>query len=310
MSAPLYDADPAQDSREFRRCLGQFSTGVTVITVRAGETSVGMTVNSFSSVSLDPPLILWSVDKKSSRFPFFQAAPHFAINVLAENQVALSRHFRQATPDQFAGIEWESGKNGAPLLTGTAAVFECTRAALHEAGDHVIVVGRVTRAMLFERRLLLFSQGRYGIPADHPDDVIQAKSGDMPQAAVDNSLLLSYLFRANHRLSAAFARFREGMTRDQHRVLIGIERHPDITFDELSQETFLGVQATEDSVSALLAEGSIAGIGGRYNLTERGRLRRAGLMEHLADMERELLKDVPKSLQNAGRQVLQILAGD
>jgi flavin reductase (DIM6/NTAB) family NADH-FMN oxidoreductase RutF len=310
VGVPLYDDDPAQDSREFRRCLGQFSTGVTVITWRAGETPVGMTVNSFSSVSLDPPLILWSLDKKSSRFSSFQAAPHFAINVLAENQVALSRHFRQAATEQFAGIEWESGKNGAPLLTGTAAVFECTREALHEAGDHVIIVGRVTRAILFERRLLLFSQGRYRIPADHPDDVIQAKSGDLPQTAVDNSLLLSYLFRANHRLSAVFAGFREDMTRDQHRVLIGIERHPDITFDELSQETFLGMQATEDSVSALLAEGSIARTAGKYNLTERGRRRRAELMKHLADMERELLKDVPKSLENAGRQVLQILAGD
>src|SRR5690242_17621787 len=180
MSVPLYDGDPARDSREFRRCLGQFSTGVTVITGRAGETLVGMTVNSFSSVSLDPPLILWSVDKKSSRFPFFQAARHFAINVLAESQVALSRHFRQAVPEQFADVEWESGKNGAPLLTGAAAAFECTREALHEAGDHVIIVGRVTRALLFERRLLLFSQGRYCIPADHPDDVIQPKTDDMP----------------------------------------------------------------------------------------------------------------------------------
>lgn len=310
MSVPLYDGDPAQDSREFRRCLGQFSTGVTVITVQTPETRVGMTVNSFSSVSLDPPLILWSVDKGSSRFPFFQAARHFAINVLAENQVALSRHFRQAMPEQFAGIECESGKNGAPLLAGAATVFECTRETLHEAGDHVIVVGRVTRAMLYERRLLLFSQGRYCIPADHPGDVIQAESGDLPQVAVDNSLLLSYLFRANHRLSAAFARFRQDMTRDQHRVLIGIERHRDITFDVLSRETFLGVQATEDAVAALVAEGSIARIAGKYNLTDRGRLRRAELMKHLADMERELLKDVPKSLQSAGRQVLQILAGD
>ncbi len=129
--------------------------------------------------------------------------------------------------------------------------------------------------MLFERRVLLFSQGRYRIPADHPDDVIQAKSGDVPQAAVGGSLLLSYLFRANHRLSAAFARFREGMTRDQHRVLIGIERHPDITLEELAQETFLGAQATDDSVSSLLAEGSIANTRGKYNLTDRGRLRRA-----------------------------------
>lgn len=310
MSAPVYAADPAADSREFRRCLGQFSTGVTVVTAHVAGALMGITANSFSSVSLDPPLILWAVDKKSSRGAAFQAATHFAINVLAEDQIAVSRQFGHASPDQFAGLEWQPGDNGAPLLAGAAAAFECTREALHEAGDHVIVIGRVTRALLFDRRVLLFSQGRYRIPADHPDDVIQAKSAEVPQAALNSSLLLSDLFRANHRLSAAFARFREGMTRDQHRVLVGIERHPDITFDELTQETFLGVQATDDAVAVLLADGSISQVGGKFNLTAHGRARRVELVQHLADMERDLLKDVPDTLQKAGQQVLRILAGD
>lgn len=310
MNSPLYEGDPARDSREFRRCLGQFSTGVTVITARVRDAHVGMTANSFSSVSLDPPLILWSVDKTSSRFSLFQAATHFAINVLAEDQIGLSRHFGRATSDQFAGVLWHPANNGAPILHGAVAVFECEREAIHQAGDHVIIIGRVSRAMLFERRVLLFSQGRYRIPADHPDDVIQTKSADGSQMAVDDLLLLSYLFRANHRLSAAFGRFREGMTRDQHRVLIGIERHPNITFDQLTQETFLGVQAIDDAVSALLADGSIAEAAGEFNLTQHGRDRRHALMKHLAEMEHELLKDVPEPLVHAGRQVLQILAGD
>ena len=309
MSEPLHAVDPA-DSREFRRCLGQFSTGVTVVTAQVAQARVGMTANSFSSLSLDPPLILWAVDKKSSRGAAFQAAAYFAINVLAEDQIAISRHFSHALPDQFADVEWRPGDNGAPVLASVAAVFECTREALHEAGDHVIVVGRVTRALLSDRRLLLFSQGRYRIPADHPDDVIQAESAEVPQAALQSSLLLSDLFRANHRLSATFARFREGMTRDQHRALIGTERNPNVTFDELTEKTFLGMQATDDAVAALLADGSISQAGGKFNLTARGTARRAQLMQHLADMERDLLKDVPESLQKAGRQVLQILAGD
>jgi flavin reductase (DIM6/NTAB) family NADH-FMN oxidoreductase RutF len=148
MSSSIYDDDPASDSREFRRCLGQFSTGVTVITARIGETPVGMTANSFSSVSLDPPLILWSVDKKSSRFPAFHAATYFAINVLAHDQINLSRHFGRALPEQFTGVDWHPGQTGAPILPGAAAVFECQREALHQAGDHVIVIGRVTRAIL------------------------------------------------------------------------------------------------------------------------------------------------------------------
>ena len=311
-AVPTHDIDPHSHPREFRRCLGQFATGVTVVTARVRDELVGMTVNSFSSLSLDPPLILWSVDRKSSRFPLFQAAEHFAINILTEKQIGLSRHFGAASPDMFRNVAWSTGRNGSPLLDDTAAFLECARYAEHEGGDHLIVLGRVERAVVFDRNVLLFSQGRYRVPADHPDDMTQPDAmQSAPPAQSSNALLLSDLFRANHKLSAAFSRYREGMTRDQHRVLISIERVPGIRFDALARHTFLGVQAAEDALSALLADGSVrADAQGGFELTPAGRERRRALVERLAAMESELLKDIPDHVIQAGRILLAHLAAD
>lgn len=311
ISRPIYDTDPAADAHAFRRCLAQFSTGVTVITARVDDKLVGMTANSFSSVSLAPPLVLWSIGKTSSRFLFFQSAEHFVVNVLADDQIALSRHFERAAPDQFRKIDWTAGGNGAPVLVGTAAAFECRREAEHEAGDHVIIIGRVGRMLLFERRVLLFSQGRYRVPADHPDDVMQIQGRDDQASIANDSLILSSLFRANHKLSAIFSRYREGMTRDQHRVLIGIERRPGVTFEEVVRDTCLGAQAAADAVAALIESGLIAASSeGGLSLTDAGRARRRSLVKHLADMERELLNGIPEHVVHAGRQLLQRLAED
>ena len=310
--SPAYDGNPADHPRDFRRCLGQFATGVTVVTAEVWGELIGMTANSFSSVSLDPPLILWSVDRASTRFAQFAAAEHFVINVLADRQIPLSRHFAASGPDKFRDVAWFPGQNGAPVLNDTAAFFECRKAGECDGGDHLILIGKVERAVLFERGVLLFSQGRYRVPADHPDDTIRqtATAGEVSTPAI-GSLVLSDLFRANHKLSFEFSRYRAGMTRDQHRVLIGIERRPGIEFDALAKDTFLGVQAAEDAVNALIADGSItADAEGRYDLTPAGRERRRALVVKLLEMEKELLKDIPADVVQAGGQLLAHLAGD
>ncbi|OYZ97365.1 MAG: hypothetical protein B7X99_14190 [Rhizobiales bacterium 17-65-6] len=163
-----YDGDPASDPQEFRRCLGQFATGVTVVTAQVDGEMVGLTVNSFASVSLDPPLVLWSIGESSKSYAKFNAAEHFTINVLAHDQIALSRHFGRSGPDKFSGIAWSTGVTGAPVLDGVAAFFECSRHSAHRGGDHLILIGRVRRAVHFERGTLLFAQGRYRIATDHP----------------------------------------------------------------------------------------------------------------------------------------------
>lgn len=146
--------------RDLRDALGRFVTGVTVVTTRAETGPLGMTVNSFASVSLDPPLVLWSPARKSSRFPAFEAAPYFAIHVLSENQRVLAEHFaRSAEP--FPDLAYEEGIDGTPLFEGSLARFECRHAAGHDGGDHLIVVGEVLRFTTSDLAPLVFHRGDF-----------------------------------------------------------------------------------------------------------------------------------------------------
>jgi len=159
---------PAADPAAFRRSLGQFATGVTIITAAANGKHVGMTPNSFSSVSLDPPLVLWSAKRTSQSFPVFEAATHFAVNVLASDQMALSRHFARSGDDKFKDLPWRSGIGGAPILEGVVCVLECRKAETYPGGDHLIMLGAVERFARYDRGALLFAQGRYCVAADFP----------------------------------------------------------------------------------------------------------------------------------------------
>ncbi|MFN3954507.1 MAG: flavin reductase family protein [Pararhodobacter sp.] len=149
------------NQRRLRDALGRFATGVTVVTARAGSGAVGITANSFASLSLDPPLVLWAPARASRRFAAFAGAAHFAVHVLGEDQFALGRHFAlQGFDFDLAGIE--SSDEGVPLLPGCLARFECRHEALHEGGDHALVVGRVCRVSFRKGAPLIFSGGRYG----------------------------------------------------------------------------------------------------------------------------------------------------
>ncbi|MBK9522193.1 MAG: flavin reductase family protein [Rhodocyclaceae bacterium] len=132
--------------RSLRQSLGQFATGVTVVTARGIDGRfVGLTVNSFASVSLDPPLILWSLTSDSKLLPAFEACTHFAVNVLAENQVDISRRFAGTRQDKFTGLDLRVGAGDTPLIVGCCASFECRRETQYPGGDHVIFIGHVER---------------------------------------------------------------------------------------------------------------------------------------------------------------------
>ncbi|NVO04709.1 MAG: flavin reductase family protein [Rhodoferax sp.] len=151
-----------QDPRAFRAALGSFATGVTVITTRASDgTPVGLTANSFNAVSLDPPMVLWSLAKKSLSLPVFSASSHWAVHVLAADQEALSARFARSGEDKFSGLQTESGIGGVPLLSGCAARFQCSSTFMHEGGDHIILVGQVTAFDSVQRAPLVFHAGRY-----------------------------------------------------------------------------------------------------------------------------------------------------
>jgi len=158
------------DRRDFRRALGQFATGVTVVTTRTSDgRKVGVTVNSFSSVSLDPPLLLWNLSRQAPSFADFTHATHVAINVLAANQHHLSRQFSTPLPDKFAGVEFVEGPAGVPLLTGVNAHFVCRNVRQYDGGDHVIFLGEVEEYKYTDGEPLVFHSGRYRLATRHPD---------------------------------------------------------------------------------------------------------------------------------------------
>ena len=150
------------DRRAFREALGRFPTGVAVATTRdpAGAPH-GITINSFASVSLEPPLVLWSIARRARTAPAFLDAPHFAISILAEHQEPLARAFSWPAGDRFEGVEVAQGLGGVPYLSAALAVFECRREAVHPGGDHAILVGRVERFQTRPGRPLLFHAGLF-----------------------------------------------------------------------------------------------------------------------------------------------------
>ena len=165
---------PPFSERHFRDALAQFATGVTVICVRAPDGRyVGFTANSFNSVSLDPPLIVWSLSRKGTNLAAFEAAERYAINVLAHDQVALARRFSREHADRFAGVRYRIGAAGAPLIEGCVAWFECRHYARHPAGDHVLFIGEVKRCARASGRPLVFEGGGFAVAHPLPAEPIE-----------------------------------------------------------------------------------------------------------------------------------------
>ena len=150
------------DSKDFRRCLGKFATGVTVVTCADSQgRPCGITANSFSSVSLEPPLILWNIAKVSNSLQAYLDAEYFVINVLTSAQQDLSSHFAKSDHTLFDDVAYVLSDDGAPLLPDTLASFECRTHQVHDCGDHYIIVGEVTGFNSSEGDPLLFYSGAY-----------------------------------------------------------------------------------------------------------------------------------------------------
>lgn len=155
--------NPADDPRGFRAALGRFPTGVCIITAIENGQPIGITANSFASVSLDPALVLWSPAKASNRHDAFVAAQKFCIHVLAKDQLDLCTAFVRSRHG-FEGLDHAAAENGAPLIAGTLAVFECRQVAVHEGGDHSIIIGQVSSARYRDGEALIFKDGAFDLP--------------------------------------------------------------------------------------------------------------------------------------------------
>ncbi len=295
----------AIDTHDLRKALGQFATGVTVITTIDPETGtpIGRTANSFSSVSLDPPLVLWSINRSSPSASAFLAASRFAVNILSADQIDISGHFAKSGGDKFAGVDWQQGLDGVPLLPGASAVFECSRTAAHEGGDHLIIVGAVDRFTRYDRPGLVFADGRYGLVADHPVLDNDGSTGSpVSEPHPYDDFLIPLLFRAYETLYSKFAEVLDavGTNGAQMRILAVLSIRPDIGFERLMRSTYLGEQTTEDALTILVAAGLVDGErDSGLRLTADGLHRLSRLIEMAQHFENEQLASLSAAdLQN------------
>jgi 3-hydroxy-9,10-secoandrosta-1,3,5(10)-triene-9,17-dione monooxygenase reductase component len=152
------------DEADFRRVMGQFATGVTIITAMDGDEPAGVAANSFTSVSLDPPLVLFCVAHTSSTWPRIERARKFAVNILGEHQEEVCRLFATRGADRFGQVGWHLGVGGSPVLDDCIGYIDCEFWAEYEGGDHIIVVGKVLDfGITHDAGPLVFYQGRYGV---------------------------------------------------------------------------------------------------------------------------------------------------
>ena len=258
------------DSRQFRKALGSFTTGVTVVTTRGVEgEDVGMTANSFNSVSLDPPMVLWSLDRKSSKAAAFMAAEHFAVHILASDQEHVSNQFAQRGIDRFAGLAVERGHGDVPLLAGCSARFQCRTSYRHDGGDHVIFVGEVVAFDSFGRAPLVIHGGNYGL--------LMKKAGDVKDASASfgddwlGFLLGRAYFQMLMPLRAEVER--QGLDDIHYNILSALSAGEGCTVAELSRMVdFTGHRVGDEHFTTLTARGLIFVEGDeRVRFTEAGR---------------------------------------
>ena len=264
---------PLDDLRAYRRALGQFATGVTVVTAQTPAGRVGNTVNSFASVSLDPPLVLWSLSKTSRSLSGFKQVAGFAVNVLGADQICVSQKFSSAQVDKFDSVACSTGANGSPVIDDAIAVFECDTETIHDCGDHLIIVGRVSRYSHREGKPLLYVQGCYGASDVHPALKRGAGGEFLHEAGNNEKSIAMLLFRAYHALSNGFEAHRRavGITAPQARVVTTLGNKSPKDPEAIVWDTYLPTTDALDAISELTNRGLVQKLAdGGLSLSEQG----------------------------------------
>lgn len=267
--------DNAFDTRAFRRALGNFATGVTVVTAASGDgRKVGVTANSFNSVSLDPPLILWSIDKRSSSHEVFEAASHFAVNVLAADQIDLSNNFARPKDDRFVEIEHEEGEGGAPVLVDCSARFHCEKFQQVDGGDHWIMIGKVVAFDDFGRSPLLYHQGAYSMVLPHTR-MTRREEGQLPSSSFQGRLSHNLYYLMTQALRAYQASYQPrqlstGLRTSEARMLMVLENDAGLSVTDLQREVAMPAREIEEAVANLRRKGLVNDEGNRVRLTVKG----------------------------------------
>jgi 3-hydroxy-9,10-secoandrosta-1,3,5(10)-triene-9,17-dione monooxygenase reductase component len=260
------------DATEFRKALGAFATGVTIITTRAADGSpLGLTVNSFNSVSLNPPLVLWSMANTAMSLPTFRAAQNWAVHVLAADQDELSGRFARRGEDKFSGLDTEMGIGSVPLLRGCTARFQCRTAFQYEGGDHVIFVGEVLSFDRSETAPLVFHSGRYA-HATPRDANLKLRHAYLEGSF--NEGFLGYLLGRSH--FQFFGKIRPylaqaGLNDEEFYVLSTLTLKQTITADAMAagMAGVLG-ESSGTAMQSLIKRGFVSANGADYQLTPAG----------------------------------------
>lgn len=264
------------DPKAFRRALGNFATGVTIITARAPDgTNVGVTASSFNSLSMDPPLILWSSMKDTPSCKLFETATHFAVNILSSDQMAMSNHFARQQEDKFASVEWEPGLGGAPLFENTAGRFQCESYDKLDGGDHWIFVGKVVAFDDNGRPPLCFHQGSYSMVFTHPETLPKAASSSAVQS--ENGRAGNHIFFQMLRAVRTYQdRYQPkleglGLSLIEARTLLLLNDLDALDSEALMLELHSPLSEAHAALDNLKDRGLLCETGGKYALTEDGR---------------------------------------
>lgn len=281
------------DPKDLRRALGKFATGVTVVTtIDENGDDVGMTANSFSSVSMDPPLILWSVDKGNMGTKAYREAEYFAVNVLNDSQVDISNRFAKRGEDKFSGLDFTRGVGGVPRITGSASIFECRTWNTYDGGDHLIIVGEVLNYTYQESvRSLVFHNGRYALSEMHPamksrEDAVPLEGGVLKDYVL--YLLRQALFTYSSSFYPKLSAF--DITAEEWRVLTLLADRSKLSANEIGQLVSQPPQDLADTL-AWLSEKQLLTTADEdlYCLTGAGRAKASELLDLAFEHERSML---------------------
>jgi flavin reductase (DIM6/NTAB) family NADH-FMN oxidoreductase RutF/DNA-binding MarR family transcriptional regulator len=263
----------AFDTKALRRCLGSFATGVAVITTRHGERDWGITVNSFTSLSLDPPLVLWCLARSSRTYAAFTAADQFTVNVLAVDQVAVSNRFAFRSSEDFpSDVPFRRATGGVPVLEGVCSHFRCRRVSVLEGGDHVIFVGEVVEFAGSSRAGLVYAAGHYAVADAHP--TVVAQSRDRLDAGFLDGTVRPALEGMTRRFESFFdEKLREaGVTSRESQILGLLLAHGPLSSEAIANQTLVTGSFLQETLESLLNKNLIAVGQSTYELSESGRL--------------------------------------
>jgi flavin reductase (DIM6/NTAB) family NADH-FMN oxidoreductase RutF/DNA-binding MarR family transcriptional regulator len=297
------------DTRAFRRALGNFATGVTVITAQNPQgQKVGITANSFNSVSLDPPLVLWSLAKDSGSFNVFESASHFAINILASDQIELSNHFSRYQKDKFAAVNWEAGIGDCLLLPGCAGRFQCESYERIDAGDHWIFLGKVVAFDDLGRAPLCYHQGSYSIVSAHPgmdkkED--QISPSVMPGERLRENVYF-LLLRALNLYQSSYLPKQEalGTSISEARAIILLSDNPELFADGIPQFANAPQSEVVEILKNLSDRGWLAQAGNGYTLTDKGQIKAEQLWALADTHEGIIFKDLNDEEMTSYKHIL------